>query len=85
MCLIILGALLLSQSTIFYGTPTPTLYPSLFLVVYSVYMHEEGKRKSNDIKYVQVNKTKMMIYCRSSKLNGTITFFFWTVDQIQLW
>ena len=38
-------------------------------------MHKEGERKSNDIKYAQVNKAKLMIYCRSSKLNGTKTFF----------
>ena len=37
-------------------------------------MHKEGKRKSNDIKYAQVNEAKFMIYCCSSKLNGT--FFF---------
>ena len=43
---------------------------------FSVYMHKEGKRKSNDINYAQVNKTKVMIYSRSSKLNGTKPFFF---------
>ena len=76
MCFIILGAVLLSQLTIFCGT----------LILSSIYMHyKEGKGKSNDIKYAQVNKTKVMIYCRSSKLNGTKTFFFWSVDQIQLW
>ena len=37
-------------------------------------MHIEGKRKSNDITYAEVNKAKLMIYCRSSKLNGTNTF-----------
>ena len=60
MCLIILGALFLSPLTVFYGTP-PTF------ILSSICMHKEGKRKSSDIKYAQVNKTKVMIYCRSSK------------------
>ena len=67
MCLIVLGALCLSQLTIFYGTP---------FILSSIYMHKEGKQKSNGIKYAQVNKAKLMIYCRSSKLNGTKTLFF---------
>ena len=38
-------------------------------------MHKEGERKSYDIKYAQKNKAKLMIYCRSSKLNGTNPVF----------
>ena len=74
MCLIILGALLLSQLAIFCGTPAPPS-PNPSFILSSIYMPKEGKRKSNDIKYAQVNKTKVMIYCRSSKLNGTKPFF----------
>ena len=43
-------------------------------ILSSFYMHIEGKRKSNDITYAQVNKAKRVIYCRSSKLNGTNMF-----------
>ena len=75
MCLIVLGALCLSQLTIFYGTP---------FILSSIYMHKEGKQKSNDIKYAQVNKAKLMIYCRFSKLNGTKTFFFFFFFSYQL-
>ena len=43
------------------------MVPPPTFILSSIYMHKEGKQKSNDIKYVQVNKTKVMIYCRSSK------------------
>ena len=44
MCLIILGALLLSQLTI-------SMLPPPTFILSGIYMHKEGKRKSNDIKY----------------------------------
>ena len=53
----LLGALLLSQLTIFYGNP-------LFLS--SIYMLKGGKWKSNDLKYARINKAKPMIYRSSS-------------------
>ena len=57
MCLMLLGGLLLSQLTIFYGNP-------LFLS--SIYMLKRGKGKSNDLKYARINKAKPMIYRSSS-------------------
>ena len=81
MCLIILDALLLSQLTISYGTPPMVAT----FILSSIYMDKDWKRKSNDKKYAHLNKTKVMIHCCSSKLNGTKPFFFWSVDQTQLW
>ena len=61
--------------------PLTFILSSIYIYIY-IYMHKEGKQKSNDIKYAQVNETKVLIYCRSSKLNGTKNFFFWSVNQI---
>ena len=47
----------------------------------SIYMHKGGKRKSNDIKYAQVNRAKLMIYCRSSKLNQNKNCYWWHVQM----
>ena len=38
-------------------------------------MYKEGNRKSNDIRYAQVNEIKVMIYCRCSKSNETKKLF----------
>ena len=56
--------------------PHTHLFSAVYIDIYiDIYMHKEGKRKSNDIKYAQVNKTKVMIYLFKSKLNGTNTIF----------
>ena len=73
MCLIILGALLLSQidNLLWYPSPPP---PPTFILS-SIYMHKEGKWKSNDIKYAQVNKTKVIIYCHSNQIKWNKNLF----------
>ena len=53
----LLGALLISQLTIFYGKP-------LFLS--SIYMLKGGKWKPNGLKYARINKANLMIYRSSS-------------------